>query len=57
VSDEGVPPRQKVVGKFLKDLLLCGPIEVDDYVAAENYIRFFGHPIFGILEIQAPEFD
>ena len=41
MSDEEVSPGSESVAEFLYDFLLCFPVEVDEYVSAEDDVELF----------------
>ena len=55
VADEDVPPGHKLAGQLLQNLLLRGPIEVNDHISAEDHVRLFGEAEVGVHEIQPPK--
>lgn len=57
VANKAIPSGHKLLDQFLENLLLGGPVEVDDDVATEDHVCLLSHPIVSVLEVQSPELD
>jgi len=56
MADEDVAIWHEVARQLLQNLLLRGPVKVNDDVSAEDYVRPFREAKIRIHEIDAPEF-
>ena len=57
VTDKQVSVRSQLPRELAENALLRRTVKIDDDVAAEDSIRFFGDAVVGVHEVESPELN